>query len=198
MTIGVRYPKITKLVLCGLLGVVLPTFIFLLFASDAGLPTIIKGTLWLSGIVFGFGLCIWVLFEVALLLGDWLLEQKFMVRVNSYIWQKTQWWRFLLRKIVYPSRDLVSIIIDPLFYGYAIYSIINKFESIADFTKHYPRYDFWRVLDADVIRDAGFYVVFLFIFLIWLFSKSWKANQETRRDKSLEKILGILNNTGKK
>ncbi|MBC8276431.1 MAG: hypothetical protein H8E40_15880 [Chloroflexi bacterium] len=95
-----------------------------------------------------------------------------------------------------------EVLIDPLFYGYALYVLVSRFESITNSTKDYPQYDFWRLLDLDMREDMNFYIVFMIIFILWIFGKSWKHRQELRRDKSvarsLEKIAGVLENMDKK
>ena len=95
-----------------------------------------------------------------------------------------------------------EILIDPIFYGYALIALVDRLQSINEYAKQYPQYGFWRILDIDMRTDFSFYMVFMILFTLWMFSKVWKHNQDVKdkrvMTKSLANIASILKKMNKK
>lgn len=137
--------------------------------------------------------CFGVIFAIATWFGKWLLRRKVVEMLISYIQRKSQEWWIKNREQVILLWEFVSeILINPLFYGYTLYVLVNRLESIDNYTKDYPQYNFWQLLDLDMRTDMDFYIVFIIIFTLWMLGRVWKHRQELQRQKSIEKNLGEI------
>jgi len=131
---------------------------------------------------------LWLIFTCARYLGRWLLKHKVVSDFISSVRQQIH-----LGQTKY-QRDIISlweffseIIVDPLFYVYALYSLVNRFESFNAYAETYPQYNFWELLNLDMEADMNFYLIFMIIFFAWIMWKSWRRQQEVRYQKELAK-----------
>ena len=137
--------------------------------------------------------CLWGILAIATWFGKLLLRRKVVEMLISYIQRKSQEWWIKNREHFISLWEFVSeILINPLFYGYVLYVLVNRFESITNYTKDYPQYNFWELLDLDMRADMDFYMVLVIIFTLWMFGRAWKHRQERRREKFIEKNLGEI------
>ena len=74
--------------------------------------------------------------------------------------------------------------------------LVNRIESISQYTKQNPQHTFYQILEYDMNTDIEFYLIFFIIFTLWMFYKTGKLVQEKRNYKtiikSLENIEGKL------
>jgi len=116
----------------------------------------------------------------------WLLSHKTVANLFERIRQKIRMWYGKYEKRFVSLWDFLSqIYIDPLFYGYALYSLVTRIQSLGDYAKTHPQYSLWQLLDLDTRNDMSFYIVFTIIFILWMAWKSWKYGEEVRYKKAL-------------
>ena len=164
------------------------------------IPKAITGTIGLiifmlavAGLFWG---CFWIVFKVGTILYKWLSKRKFVL----LLCQKYQeWWNKNKASIISLWEFTSEMLIDPMFYGYALYTLVRRLQSIAEYTKTYPQYSFTQLLNLDMETDMQYYIVFFVIFVLWMFWKSWKHRQEKSFQKNLnDKLDKLINMMEKK
>lgn len=134
-----------------------------------------------------------ILTVLAWLLGKflrWLLRQPMVNRQVSRMQRKLrEWWMRYKAEVIQIWEFASEVLIDPLFFGYIIFALFNRIEFIIGYTKIYPQYSFWQILNLDMENDMNFYAWFLVIFFLWTAGKAWKHRQEVRRDRKIENVL---------
>jgi hypothetical protein len=83
---------------------------------------------------------------------------------------------------------LFDILVDPLFFAFAVSVLFTRLQAIINFTAANPTYSFWTALWVDVDMNAAWYIGFLIVFGVWAILKALKH----RRDRDAEERL---NNT---
>jgi hypothetical protein len=128
----------------------------------------------------------WILFRVF----SWLSSQAwFSNRTKQAKRALGNWWMDN-KHIFEKSWAVISeIYADIFFYGYALVVLVDRIESFSQFTKQYPQYTILQLLELDMQSDSTFYIVFLVIFTIWLFSKVWRHNRDVKEKKALRNSL---------
>jgi hypothetical protein len=93
--------------------------------------------------------------------------------------------------------SIVEILIDPIFYGYAIVAVYERVQNINQYTQVNPQYKFWNLLEANMNYDEGFWIAFYIIFTIWfLVRTNTYVNDKVfqkKVGKSMDKLLGNHN-----
>ena len=82
-----------------------------------------------------------------------------------------------------------EVLADPIFYGYALVVVVNRLQSISEYVKQNPRYNFFQILELDMNTDTTFYMIFFIIFTLWMFGKVWKHNQDVKEKIAMRKVL---------
>jgi hypothetical protein len=138
-----------------------------------------------------FWVCLWVIFKVGTILYKWLSKRKFVLLLR----QKYQKWWNKNKVLVISLWEFVSeVVIDPVFYGYVLFTLVQRLQSIADYSKTYPQYKFMQLLNLDMNTDTKYYIVLLIIFSLWMFWRAWKHRQEKRFQKNINDKLDKLVN----
>lgn len=103
----------------------------------------------------------YVFFGILLRIYRWLYKQTWFSRrvvqtqlAIRYFWSKylpnlTNLWEYVY-----------GIYADPLFYGYALVVVVDRLQSLREYAKQYPQYDYIQILEADMNADTTFYVIF--------------------------------------
>lgn len=135
--------------------------------------------------------CFWLIYKIFAILGKWLYKRKVVI----YFCQKCQdLWNKNKVQVISFWEFASEIFIDPIFYGYLLYTLVQRLQSIANYAKSYPKYNFMQLLDLDMRTDMQYYIVLFIIFALWMFWKAWKHRQQIRFEKSinekLDKLLG--------
>jgi hypothetical protein len=120
----------------------------------------------------------------------WLLGYKAVANFVGRIRRGIRMW-YEKRKVYFISLwDFLSeVVISPLFWGYSIFALVTRIQSISDYAKVHPQYSFWQLLDLDMNADMSFYLIFIAVFIAWMSWRTWKHNQEVRYKKKLLKKL---------
>jgi hypothetical protein len=120
----------------------------------------------------------------------WLFKQKwFSRRVKQWKTAWDNWW--MGNKHIFEKfwAYISEVWTDVLFYSYALVVLVDKIEAFNQFTKQYPQYSTWELLELDMHTDTTFYIVFLIIFTIWLLNKIWRHNRDVKEKRELNKSL---------
>ena len=144
----------------------------------------------------------WVLVLLALLwvlrlftkdLVKWILKHKWAERQVSKAREQLQRWWVLNKPVLIHFWEFVSeILIDPLFFGYVVFVLFNRLESLIAYTKANPKYSFWQILNLDMENDMNLYAWFILIFFVWMVGKGWAHRQQVRNQRQIAKILEAI------
>ena len=88
---------------------------------------------------------------------------------------------------------LSDIIIDPLFFAFAVFMLFIRIQTIIDFIAANPTYSFWVVLEVDMHLNLWVYITFLVVFALWMFLKGIKYRREKSDRKQLTSTLEKIN-----
>ena len=138
-------------------------------------------------IAFAVGSSIgWILRKIF----QWLFKQNWFAKKVLRIQVGLQhWWEKYLPDFTKLFEFLYEVFADPLFYGYALVVVVDRMQSIGEYTKQYPQYSFFQILEFDMNTDTTFYLIFLIVFTLWMFGKAWKHKQDSRNHKEITKSL---------
>ena len=163
-------------------------------AMDINIPNAITGTIGLvifmlaiAGLFLG---CFWVIFKVGTILYKWLSKRKFVLLLRQ---KYQEWWNKKKTPVISLWEFTSEMLIDPIFYGYALYTLVRRLQSIAGYTETYPQYSFMDLLNLDMEADMQYYIVFLMIFVLWMLWRTRKHNSEMRFRKDMVTKLGDMN-----
>ena len=123
-----------------------------------------------------------------------LLQQLY--RYVSPQWQ--QLYKYAIPHINKLWSFISEILIDPIFYGYTVVAVYDKMQALSEYSKNFPQYGFWRILEADVNSDIGFWAAFFAIFTIWFSAKVWKHNQDVGDRRAITSSLESISKTLRK
>jgi hypothetical protein len=84
---------------------------------------------------------------------------------------------------------LSDIIIDPLFFAFAVFMLFSRIQAIINYVAANPTYSFWVILEIDIRTNVGLYVGFLTAFGIWAFLRAYKYRKERSERKQLNKAI---------
>jgi len=87
---------------------------------------------------------------------------------------------------------LFDILVDPLFFAFAVSVLFTRLQAIISFTSAYPEYSFWAALWVDIDMNATWYFIFLAIFGIWGILKALKHRREREAEERLNNTLDGL------
>jgi len=123
----------------------------------------------------------------------WLIKQpkvdKQLRRLNG--WYQT-WWTRNKAETTNMWEFLLQILIDPLFFAYAVYALFNRLGAISTAVAQNPQYKFWQLLDQEMESDPNFYAWFLLIFVVWVVGKSWRYQQQRATQRNITKSLNNI------
>ena len=158
------------------------------------IPKAITGTIGLiifmlavAGLFWG---CFWIVFKVGTILYKWLSKRKFVLLLHQ---KYQEWWNRNKASVISLWDFTSETLIDPMFYGYALYTLVRRLQSIAEYTKTYPQYSFMQLLNLDMETDMQYYIVFLIIFALWMFWRARKHNSEMRFRRDMSTKLDDMN-----
>jgi len=88
---------------------------------------------------------------------------------------------------------LSEIIIDPLFFAFAVLMLFSRIQAIIEFTAANPTFSFWAILELDMEMHLGLYIGFIAAFAIWSLLKGYKYRREKAEGKQLTNTLEKIN-----
>ena len=145
---------------------------------------------------------IWVAFLYILLfiisktlypLAKWILKQESVQRLLFKTRQLIdRFWERYKYQFIGLWEFTSEVLIDPIFLGFVIFTLDNRLQSLINYTQTNPQYNFWDLLNADMNKDTTFYFWFIAIFTIWVMGKTWKHNQDVKRDNKIIKTLNRI------
>lgn len=80
---------------------------------------------------------------------------------------------------------LSDIIIDPLFFAFAVFMLFSRIQGIINYVAANPQYSFWVILELDIEMNMGLYIGFLAAFAIWAFLRGYKHRRERSERKEI-------------
>jgi hypothetical protein len=120
----------------------------------------------------------------------WLFRQSwFSKRIIQIKNAVRKWWKKYLPDFTSLWEFFHEVLADPLFYGYALVVVVDRLQSISEYTKQYPQYTFFQLLDKDMNTDTIFYFTFYIIFMLWMLGKIWKHTQDVKNNRIITKSL---------
>jgi len=87
---------------------------------------------------------------------------------------------------------LFDILVDPLFFAFAISVLFTRLQAIISFTTANPTYSFWTALGVDVDMNPAWYIGFLAVFGVWAILKALKHRRERDAEERLNNTLNSL------
>jgi hypothetical protein len=87
---------------------------------------------------------------------------------------------------------LFDILVDPLFFAFAVSVLFTRLQAIISFTHANPMYSFWTALWVDVDMNTGWYIGFLVVFGVWAILKALKHRRDRDAEERLYNILDGL------
>lgn len=87
---------------------------------------------------------------------------------------------------------LFDILVDPLFFAFAVSVLFTRLQAIISFTAANPTYSFWAALGVDVDMNPAWYIGFLVVFGIWAILKALKHRRERDAEERLDNTLNSL------
>ena len=88
--------------------------------------------------------------------------------------------------------ELISVLIDPVFYGYVLVTLYQRVQAISEYAEGHPQYSSWQLLNADMESHMQYYIVLLIIFCVWLLAQVWKHNRQVDSDRNRNTKLDRL------
>jgi hypothetical protein len=124
---------------------------------------------------------------------EFVSRQEFMQKfVNKLRTMIGEWWNKHKTPFMSIFEFVSEILIDPIFYGYAVAALYQRIQSVADYTENNIQYSFWELWDLDIQTDATFYTIFFIIFIIWVICRTWQSKQKALENKAVNDKLDLL------
>lgn len=118
-----------------------------------------------------------------------LSQRQFYVALRR---RQQKWWNRHKGDVI-RWWELVTVLSDPVFYGYVLVTLYQRVQAISEYAKTYPQYSFWQLLNVDTETHMQYYTALAIIFIIWLLAQVWKHNKKVEAEGRLNRRLdGLL------
>jgi hypothetical protein len=162
--------------------------------SGVNIPSVIAAAIMLILVAAMFGAVLFGFVSLVYRLGSifykWLSQRGFFIRLRQ---RQQEWWNRHRISATWWGESIAIVVIDPVFYGYALVTLVQRLQAIQQYAVLYPQYNFWQLLDLDSRTHMQYYIALAVIFLIWAF---WKIHQhshdvrfEATTNTKLDKLL---------
>ncbi len=161
--------------------------------SGINIPNVILGALMLILITLGFAAVFFGFFSLVYKLGTmfykWLSQRGFFIRLRQ---RRQEWWNRHKVSAVWWWESTAIVLIDPVFYGYALVTLVQRLQAIQEYGQTYPQYSFWQLLDLDSRTHMQYYIALTVIFVIWMYWKIYQHSHEVRFERDINAKLDKL------
>ena len=161
--------------------------------QSANIPNAIIAALILILITLGFAALSSILFSLVYRLSaifyKWLSQRAFFIRLQQ---RRQEWWSRHKVSATWWWESTAIVLIDPVFYGYALVTLVQRLQAIQEYGQTYPQYGFWQLLDLDLSTHMQYYIALAVIFLIWTYWKIYQHSHAIRAERNVNTKLDNL------
>jgi hypothetical protein len=166
------------------------------------IPNVIIGVFTLIFVLLGFALVVLGFFSLVFRLGrifyKRLSQRAFCIRLRQRL---QEWWGRHKLQATWWWESTAIVLIDPVFYGYALVTLLQRLQAIQEYAQVYPQYSFEQLLDLDMTTHMQYYIALGIIFLLWMAWKVQRHAQEVRFERNvtakLDKLFDGIENSQK-
>jgi hypothetical protein len=162
------------------------------------IPNVIIGVFTLIFVLLGFALVVLGFFSLVFRLGrifyKWLSQRAFCIRLHQRL---QEWWGRHKLQATWWWESTAIVLIDPVFYGYALVTLLQRLQAIQEYAQVYPQYSFGQLLDLDMTTHMQYYIALGIIFLLWMAWKVQRHAQEVRFERNVTAKLDKLRDSNK-
>ncbi len=84
------------------------------------------------------------------------------------------------------------LLFEPLFFGFTLFLLYNRFEFLIDYSRQFPQYSLYKLINKDIGMNPVIYIVFLVAFAIWMAGKAIQYRKAKDEHKLLVSLISSI------
>jgi len=170
--------------------------------QSVNIPNVILAVLMLVLTMLAFAVVVFGFFSLVYKLGTifykWLSRRAFYIRLQQ---KRQEWWSRHRVSAEWWWESTAIVFVDPVFYGYALVTLVQRMQAIQEYAQRFPQYSFWQLLELDTTTHMQYYIALAIIFVLWMVWKVQRHAQEVRFERNvtakLDKLFNGIENSQK-